>query len=149
MKRYEAMFLVESGRAAAQWDECLKDIKEILDRQKCEIIRLVKWDDRKLAYEIAHQKRGTYVLVFFKAPSEAVARIERDVQLSETILRVLVLRRDKVTEEDMLTYTVPSGEANVIGEARQPVAPVAAAAATAKSESSDERRDSDEESSDE
>jgi small subunit ribosomal protein S6 len=62
---------------------------------------LKKWDERKLAYEINKQKRGTYVIAFFKAPGSAVAALERDVNLSEQVLRVLVTRADHLNQEEM------------------------------------------------
>jgi small subunit ribosomal protein S6 len=130
VKNYEAMFLLESGQAASHWSECHKEIENVLTRHGCEIIRLVKWDDRKLAYEIARHKRGTYVLAYFKAPFDAPAKIERDVQLSETLLRVLLIRREKMTEEAMLRQSVPSREANLIGAALEPL-PVATPKTTA------------------
>jgi small subunit ribosomal protein S6 len=127
VKKYEAMFLLDSGYVASHWKEAVEEITGILKRHDCEIVRLVKWDDRKLAYQIGPHKRGTYVLSFFKAPHDALGKIERDVQLSENLVRVLVVRRDKMTEEAMLRYAVPCGEANVIGEALKPE-PVAAKA---------------------
>lgn len=137
MKKYEAMFLLDAGDAAAHWDERVEEIKGILERHGAEIIRLVKWDDRRLAYAIQHHKRGTYILCYYEAPRETNVRVERDVQLSENVLRVIIIRREKMTVEKMLTYRVPSGEANIIGEAPppppepEPVAePVAVAAAT-------------------
>jgi small subunit ribosomal protein S6 len=123
VKNYEAMFLLESGYAASHWTEGHKEIEGILTKHGCEIVRLVKWDDRKLAYEIERHKRGTYVLAYFKAPFDAPAKIERDVQLSETLLRVLLIRREKMTEEAMLRQPVPSREANVIGVALEPLPP--------------------------
>ena len=56
---------------------------------------------RTEAYEIRGQKRGTYILVYFKAPGKDVAHIERDCNLSERILRTLILRADHMTEEQM------------------------------------------------
>jgi ribosomal protein S6 len=131
VKNYEGLFLLDSGYASANWDAVVKEIVGILERRGAEIIRLVKWDDRRLAYEIRHHKRGTYVLVFFKAPGKALKEIERDAQLSETILRLLVVRRERMDEQAMLSCPIPSGEANVIGAAPEPVA-VAAPARAAK-----------------
>ena len=122
---YEAMFLLDSGYAAANWDACVKEVTNSLQRHNCEIIRLVKWDDRKLVYEIRQHKRGTYVLVYFRAPGEGVAKLERDVQLSENLLRVLVLKCEKMTDEMALRVSVPSGESNIIGENLPPPAPPA------------------------
>ena len=123
MKNYEALFLLDSGYATANWDAVVKEIVGILERRGSEIIRLVKWDDRRLAYEIEHHKRGTYVLSYFRAPNDALVHIERDVQLSETILRVLIIRRERMTEQQMLSQRIPCGEANVIGEAPKPPEP--------------------------
>jgi small subunit ribosomal protein S6 len=110
------MFLMDGGHAAAHWDERIGEIKGIMERHGCNIIRLVKWDDRRLAYSVQHSKRGAYVLCFYEAPSESNRRVERDVQLSDTLLRVLIIRREKMTTEEMLSYRVPSREANIIGE---------------------------------
>lgn len=120
MKKYEAMFLMDGGHAAAHWNERIEEIKGILERYGCRIIRLVKWDDRRLAYPVQHHKRGTYVLCYYEAPREANSRIERDVQLSENLLRVLVVRREKMTEEAMLRERVPSREADIIGSPDTP-----------------------------
>ena len=100
-KIYEAMFLLDSGYASAHWDQAVKDMQDMMSRHGCEIIRMVKWDDRKLAYEIEHHKRGAYLLIYFTGPGLSVGRIERDVQLSETILRVLILKHEKMTNEEI------------------------------------------------
>ena len=72
----------------------------IIERHGGQIIVIKKWDERKLAYEIGGQKRGTYIIAFFR-PGTAVAGIERDVKLSEEILRVLVMRADHLNEQEM------------------------------------------------
>lgn len=97
---YEGMFLL--GQAvAADLGGAVEHVKEILTRGHAEIIALRKWDERRLAYEIAGQKRGLYLLVYFNAPNDQLAHIERDCNLSEKILRSLVLRCDHLTVEEM------------------------------------------------
>jgi ribosomal protein S6 len=98
---YEAMFLVDPVDAAA-WDDLSKHLVEILERYGAEIIGLTRWDERKLAYPVATRKRGTYVLSFFGLKNgDAVALIERDCQLSEKVLRALILRADHFKVADM------------------------------------------------
>jgi small subunit ribosomal protein S6 len=60
-----------------------------------------KWDERRLAYEIDKQKRGVFILTYFKAPTSSISGLERDCNLSETILRLLVTRADHLTEEEI------------------------------------------------
>lgn len=97
---YEAMFLV-SQAVATDLRAVIDHINEILARGHAEIIAMKKWDERRLAYEIRGQKRGLYLLVYFKAPGPDVAHIERDCNLSEKVLRTLILRADHLTEDQM------------------------------------------------
>jgi small subunit ribosomal protein S6 len=97
---YEGMFLIGQA-AAADLAGVIEHIREILARGQAEIVAMKKWDERRLAYEIKKQKRGLYILVYFKAPGGSLAHIERDCNLSEKLLRVLLLRTDHLTEDEM------------------------------------------------
>ncbi len=99
-KLYEAMFLVDTNIAADS--EATKGmIQTIMDRAKTELIVSRLWDERRLAYDINKHKRATYILCYFWANGSAISRIERDVQLSEHLLRVLVLRADHISPEEL------------------------------------------------
>jgi small subunit ribosomal protein S6 len=95
------MFLVDSAIAASDWDGVNAVISKILEKAGAEVLTMKKWDERKLAYDIKGKSRGTYILCYFKAPAGKVHQIERDVRLSEKIVRVLILKADQVTAEDM------------------------------------------------
>jgi len=92
---YEGMFLVDSAQAAADWDGTLAVIETILKRADADVVSMRKWGERRLAYEINHQTRGTYILCYFKANGQRIAGIEKDVQLSEKVMRVLILGTEK------------------------------------------------------
>lgn len=98
---YEGLFLVDSALAASQWDQLLEAVRKTLDRAGADVVSLKKWDDRKLAYEVKGKERGTYILVYFHCDPTRIGGIERDVQLSEQILRVMILRTDRMSREDM------------------------------------------------
>ena len=100
-KLYEAMFLVDSAEAAADWDGVNATIRKILKRAGVDIVSVKKWDERRLAYQINGKERGTYILCYFRADGESIAGIERDVQLSERIMRVLILCADHMGPEDI------------------------------------------------
>ena len=96
---YEAMFLVDSAQAGSDWDGILAAINRVLKRADVDVVSIRKWADRKLAYEIGHKGRGTYILAFFNADPLKIASIEKDVNLSEQIARVLVLSTEGRPEE--------------------------------------------------
>ena len=100
-KLYEAMFLVDSADAGSDWDGVIAAITKILQRAKVDIVSIKKWDDRRLAYEIKGKSRGTYLLCYFRSDGQRNHEIEKSVQLSERIMRVLILCVDWMTEEDI------------------------------------------------
>jgi small subunit ribosomal protein S6 len=100
-KLYEGMFLVDSADAASDWDGVNSAIKRILDKAEAEIVSIKKWDDRRLAYDIKGTSRGTYILCYFKAGGDKIQGVEKAVQLSEKIIRVLILSTEQMTKEDI------------------------------------------------
>ena len=104
-KLYEAMFLVDSAQAGSDWDGTMATINRVLERAEAEVVTIRKWADRKLAYEIDHKSRGTYVLCFFKAAPSKISGMEKDVLLSEKIMRAMITstegRSEKVLEKDI------------------------------------------------
>ena len=98
--RYEAMFLLATSHSA-DMENTLKIVRGIVERHEGKVLVLKKWDERKLSYELGGQKRGLYVICYFEAPGTAVVGIERDVTLSDQVLRVLVTKADHLNEEEM------------------------------------------------
>ena len=99
-KTYEAMFLFPAG-ATAELEKSQQLVRSIIERHDGKVIVLKKWDERKLSYEMGTQKRGLYIITYFTAPGKAVTAIERDVNLSEDIVRVLVTHADHLNETEM------------------------------------------------
>lgn len=100
MNQYEAMFLFDPTFGSSI-ENCEAEIKRLMERAEAEIILCRKWDERRLAYKIKGRKRGVYMIVYFNAPPGNIVKLERDSQLAENILRLLVLRAEGLTEEMM------------------------------------------------
>ena len=100
---YEIMFLIGQG-TAARLGEVIEHINTIFERSSIEIVSMQKWDERRLAYEIDKQKRGVYLLAYVNAEPGNIAGFERDCNLSEQIMRVLVLRADHMTVEEAQAF---------------------------------------------
>ncbi len=100
MNQYEAMYLFDPTQGA-NFEFCETQIKRLMDRAEAELVFCKRWDERRLAYRVAGRKRGVYVLTYFNCDPAKIAGIERDVKISDDILRVLILRADHMTEELM------------------------------------------------
>ena len=88
---YEGMILVDPILAAKEWDKVNAHIAAILAKNKADLKSTTKWVERKLAYAIKRQRRGTYVLLYFVAPMSAIPGIRRECEISEMILRALFI----------------------------------------------------------
>lgn len=102
-KTYEGMFLLDAGDP--DFEAAAAPVRELLDRAQAEVLSLKPWDDRRLAYDIEGRRRGLYVLAYFKAEPERIAEMDHDIQLSEKILRAMVLSADHVKDERIQAET--------------------------------------------
>jgi small subunit ribosomal protein S6 len=100
MYPYEAMFLVDPVKHGEDPAGTEKIVSGLLEKHGAKMHRFEKWDDRKLAYEIGGHKRGIYLLALFEMAGEKVRGLRDDCELTEAILRQLVLRLDT----DIPTY---------------------------------------------
>lgn len=98
MSLYEGMFLMDNRQANRDWDSCLETLKSMISKHGGEVQRVDKWGERRLAYEIKGRRRGTYVLVYFTATGTAVTEVYRECELSELMLRALIIKVDKIPE---------------------------------------------------
>lgn len=98
---YEGLFLINQQATGGDLQAGLDQVKQILDRAEAQTLILRKWDERKLAYEIKGQKRGLFVLAYFRVRPTMLANIERDCNLSDSVIRSIVLRADHVGETEL------------------------------------------------
>jgi small subunit ribosomal protein S6 len=56
-----------------------------------EIVDIVEWGRRRLAYEIQDIREGYYVLVYFNAAPDAPREIERLLRIYDAVLRFLIV----------------------------------------------------------
>ncbi|KAA0250986.1 MAG: 30S ribosomal protein S6 [Candidatus Jettenia sp.] len=104
---YEGLFLIDNTHASMEWDNVVKHIHDILQKNGAEILKTEKWGEKKLAYKIKGHKRGTYLLIHFNAKSGAITAIKRDFQLSDYIIRSLIVKDDKIEEVSQIGVIEP------------------------------------------
>ena len=107
---YEGLFLFNPAQINSSVQKAMELTQEILDRAHADTIALYKWDDRKMAYDIQKQKRGLYILTYFNCATDQVKHIERDVNLSEEVMRVMMLRADHLGETELEAAKVKADE---------------------------------------
>ncbi|MCL4193050.1 MAG: 30S ribosomal protein S6 [Thermoguttaceae bacterium] len=91
---YEGMFILDSGRYSRDAGGVSGEIAKIVADTGGEMLVSRLWEERRLAYPINGQRKGTYWLAYFRLESTRLSEINRKCQLSENIMRFLLLKVD-------------------------------------------------------
>ena len=95
MRRYELMLVlrpdVADDRAQAVIDRTTRQIVA----SGGSIVKVAPWARRRLAYQIDRYREGSYHIILFEAPGDALAEMERTLLITEEVLRHLVTRDDR------------------------------------------------------
>ena len=110
MNLYEGMFVLNNRTAKKDEDKALEIVTELIKRFGGEVTDARKWDERKLAYPLSKQTRGTYFLVHFQAPEDAVAKIEFQCNLNTEVLRQLIIVDEDGAEQEPELEEVAAAE---------------------------------------
>jgi len=95
MRRYELMLVlrpdVPDDKAQAVIDRTTRQ----LVAGGGQIIKVAPWGRRRLAYQIDRYREGSYHIVLFEAPPEAIVEMERILLITEEVIRHLVTRVER------------------------------------------------------
>ena len=92
MNQYEVMYVIDSALEDGARVELINRFSELVKKNGGEIDRVDEWGKRRLAYAINYKTEGYYVLMYIKGPSELPRELERNMQISDSVLRYLVVR---------------------------------------------------------
>jgi small subunit ribosomal protein S6 len=95
MRRYELMLVIQPDTP----DDAVQAIIDRSTRSVIsgggQIIKVSPWGRRRLAYPIGQHRDGSYFIILFDAPAEAVAELERSLNITEEVMRHLTTRVER------------------------------------------------------
>jgi small subunit ribosomal protein S6 len=97
MRNYEVMLAINPQLEEEEFASLLEKVKNVISKEKGEIININTWGKRKLAYEINDFTEAIYVVIQFQAIETSILEFERVLKLEEKIIRYL-LTLQQVTE---------------------------------------------------
>ncbi len=92
MTYYECVFIARQDISAAQVDALVDSYGEIIEQGEGQIAKKEYWGLRNLSYRIKKNRKGHYVLLNIDAPAAAVIEMERNMRISEDVVRYLTVR---------------------------------------------------------
>ena len=93
MRDYEVLYIVRADLDDDKVQDAVKRVNTLIERSGGTIERTNLWGKRKLAYEVKHQKEGSYVLQDFQLEPNRVPELESSLKITEEVLRHLIVRK--------------------------------------------------------
>ena len=93
MRDYEVLYIVRADLDDDKVQDAVKRVNTLIERSGGSVERTNLWGKRKLAYEVKHQKEGSYVLQDFTFEPGRVPELEAALKITEEVLRHLIVRK--------------------------------------------------------
>jgi small subunit ribosomal protein S6 len=93
LRDYEVLYIVRADLDDEKVQEIVKRVSTLIEKAGGKLERTNLWGKRKLAYEVKHQKEGSYVLQDFQIGPERIPELESALKITEEVLRHLIVRK--------------------------------------------------------
>lgn len=91
---YEGLFIFDSNRYSRDPNGVSAQITDFVEKLGGEMLVSRLWEERRLAYPINGQRKGTYWLTYFRIDGKQLSALDRECHLSESVMRSLVIKID-------------------------------------------------------
>lgn len=95
MRNYELALIIQPNINAEGVTGVVERISQFVRAGSGEVASIDVWGRKKLAYPINKQREGTYVLFQAKLAPSAIAEFERNLKLTEEVIRYLLIVKDE------------------------------------------------------
>jgi small subunit ribosomal protein S6 len=118
MRRYELMLVIRPDVADDKSQALVDRTTRQIATAGGQIVKVAPWGRRRLAYPIDRHREGSYHIILFEAPPEAIVELEHSLLITEEVIRHLVTRVDRPVKagrsdgtdlDDLDVADLPSG----------------------------------------
>jgi small subunit ribosomal protein S6 len=98
MPFYEHVFLARQDVSAQQVETMTEQFKGIIEAAGGHMTKIEYWGVKSLAYRIKKNRKAHFALLNIDAPSAGVAEMERQMKISEDIIRFMTIKVEALEE---------------------------------------------------
>ena len=92
MNQYEVMYIIDTAIDEQARTALINRFSGLVEANGGQVDRVDEWGKRRLAYPINYKTEGYYVLMYIAAPADLPRELERNLQISDSVLRYMVIR---------------------------------------------------------
>jgi small subunit ribosomal protein S6 len=92
MRNYELTFIVPTDVSEEELHGVVSQVQSWVEGTQGKVTRVDQWGRRRLAYHIGEYNEGFYVLLDVEMNPTATVELERNLKLSDKVMRYLLVR---------------------------------------------------------
>ena len=100
MNIYESIFILKPSISDEDVQKVVSKMEGIV-KQGAELTATENWGKKKLAYEVAKEKRGVYVLLRFQGKGDIISELERNYRIDDNVIKFLTVKLNKKEIEQL------------------------------------------------
>ena len=127
MNCYETLFVVKPTLTEEEIAATITKVKDVLAKENAELLGTNDMGMKKLAYPVQKNNRGYYTVLFYKAEGTVIDELERNLKISEDVIKFLTVKYSNTKEMAQFNKLVTAANKNVATETKAAAAPVAEA----------------------
>ncbi|MDH7568582.1 MAG: 30S ribosomal protein S6 [Armatimonadota bacterium] len=95
MRDYEVTYIIDPSLEEEQVNALVERFANLITTQGGQVTGTDRWEKRRLAYEIKGKREGLYVVMTFRATPEARDELDRQMRITEGVIRHLIVRPEE------------------------------------------------------
>ena len=93
MNKYEVVYIIDPAVEDEARKALIARFNELITGNGGSVDKVEEWGKKRLAYAIDYKTEGYYVLVNFQAEADLPKELERNLQISDSVIRYQVIRQ--------------------------------------------------------
>ena len=93
MNKYEVVYIIDPAVEDEARKALINRFNELITGNGGSVDKVEEWGKKRLAYAINYKTEGYYVLVNFQAEAELPRELERNLQISDSVIRYQVIKQ--------------------------------------------------------
>ena len=110
MRRYETFIIINPDFSDEERSSIFEKVKDLIQQEKCLLVMIDEWGDKRLAYEIKKKFRGYYVRLDYCGTGKLVNEMERFFRIDDRVMKYMTVLLDKHADIELIKEEIANAE---------------------------------------